>query len=291
MRFVWLVVFALSLLAAPVLAASDGATLFEAVGRIERGAEAWPPQAAKMSEAEALKASQAALGRVVRSGGRFIDHRGREATVEGARGKALVVSFIYTSCASVCPTITQSLERAVGEARKAFGGEDFEVWTVGFDTGFDTPEQMRRFAGTQGINIDNWRFLSGDLLSVVQMTDDLGFLFFRSAKGFDHLSQVTVIDKEGKVYRQVYGDSFDMPHLLEPLKEIVFDRQKSVFTAEGLAKRIKFFCTVYDPAKDRYIFDYSIFIEASAGIVVMSVPIWVLIRHVWRNRRRRPTSV
>ena len=54
-----------------------------------------------------------------------------------------------------------------------------------------------------------------------RLANNLGFLYFASAKGFDHLMQTTVVDANGKIYRQVYGMTFDTPLLVEPLKELV----------------------------------------------------------------------
>ena len=51
---------------------------------------------------------------------------------------------------------------------------------------------------------------------------DVGFSYVRSPRGFDHVTQTTVVDASGKVYRQIYGDAFPTPALVEPLKELIY---------------------------------------------------------------------
>ncbi|MCW8835458.1 MAG: SCO family protein [Rhodospirillales bacterium] len=239
-----------------------------------------------MDEKAALAFSQASLGRTIRDG-RFADHEGNTVTLSSFLGKPLIINFIYTSCYSYCPTLTHSMADAIHIARETFGEDTFNVLTIGFDTGFDTPEAMRQFAKRegQGESGGNWRFLSGGLLDVVQLSDDLGFMFYRTPKGFDHLTKVTVIDAEGVVYRHAYGEKFDPPHIIEPLKDIIYGTKKSIFTTEGLVKRVLFFCTTYDPAAGKYRFDYSIFVGMAAGFSLMWIPGLILYR-VWRRKKQ-----
>lgn len=244
----------------------------------------WPPGAKEMSEEAAVQFSQGVIGRQLRDA-EFTDHNGNKVRLSDFKGKPLIVSFIYTQCANVCPTITTSMTHAIDEARRIFGSDKFEVLTIGFDTQYDTPKRLKSFANREGAGDDNWRFLSGDLISIAQASDDLGFMFFRSPKGFDHLAQVTVIDEKQVVYRQVYGEKFDIPHVIEPLKEIIFNTQKPYFTPEGFWKRLQLFCTTYNVQADKYKFDYSIFVSMFAGATVMAVPLWVVFGAAWRRRK------
>ncbi|MDP6786821.1 MAG: SCO family protein [Rhodospirillales bacterium] len=249
-----------------------------------------PPAVARendeFGEKEALARSQAAIGRSV---GDYVlrDAVNREVPLSRFRGRPLVVSFIYTRCADACPVTTRTLADAAEEAQDTLGEDAFSIVTVGFDVASDTPERMQMFARQQGADLSNWRFLSGDLPSVVGLADDLGFVFYRSPKGFDHLFQTTIIDGEGRVYRQVYGAGFETPLLVEPLKELVFGTAAPFSSFEDLVKKVRLFCTIYDPAADRYRFDYSIFIQLIVGTVIILFMIGFIVRNLVRLRRRR----
>ena len=52
-------------------------------------------------------------------------------------------------------------------------------------------------------------------------------------------------------------------------------------------KKVRLFCTIYDPAADRYRFDYSIFIQLIVGTVIILFMIVFIVRNLVRLRRRR----
>lgn len=234
-------------------------------------------------EASALRYSQAAIGRRL-GDHRFRDTRSEPVSLGDFRGRPLVVNLIYTSCYHTCPLIIQTLARSVDVARKALGADSFAVVTVGFDSRADTPSRMRAFGRSQGLDLANWRFLSADDATIDALTKDLGFVFYPSPRGFDHLAQTTIVDEDGVVYRQVYGASFEPPAIVEPLKALVFGRNGNLVSIDGLLNRIKLFCTIYDPTGERYRFDYSIFVGGTIGLGCLLLLAYVAIRE-WRRGR------
>ncbi|MDH4109240.1 MAG: SCO family protein [Gammaproteobacteria bacterium] len=230
---------------------------------------------------DALAVSQAALGRTL-GDHRLRDTEGQTFDLATLRGRPLVVSMIYTSCFHVCPTITQNLARSVDIGREALGDDAFSVVTVGFDWAVDTPDRMRLYAAERGIDVPGWYFLAGDESSIGALAGDLGFQFFESPKGFDHLMQTTVIDAEGRVYRQVYGIEINAQSLVEPLKELVFDTPRSAGVLEHWLDTFKLFCTVYDPNSGRYKFDYSIAMTIFVGVLCLGAIAGFIVQE-WRR--------
>ena len=168
--------------------------------------------------------------------------------------------------------------------REALGDESFTVVTVGFDWRVDTPDRMRMYASGHGIDADEWYFLSGDAASIDALSANVGFQFFASPKGFDHLSQTTIIDADGTIYRQVYGQDFDAPAIVEPLKELVFDTPSDAGLIEHWVDTFKLFCTVYDPNSGRYRFDYSIFMTILVGMLCLGA-IAIFVVREWRHAK------
>ncbi|MCP4936145.1 MAG: SCO family protein [bacterium] len=239
------------------------------------------PEPPPFDEKAALEYSQAAIGRDIPNL-EFINRYNKKISLAQFRGKPLIINMIYTSCFQTCPTIVESLYDGVKIAQNALGEDRFSVVTIGFDAKSDTPERMRGFASTRGVSRPNWHFLSGTSESVTEISNILGFIYVPSPVGFDHLTQTTVIDSGGKVYAHVYGASFPPPAVVEPLKELVFGRKKSIMSLEGLSDRVRLFCTIYDPRNGRYYFDYSIFIGLFIGLMILGTMAVVLIRNVWR---------
>lgn len=244
---------------------------------------ALPTSAAPYDRDDAMRISQSAIGRDVGEH-TLRDVDGQPFVIDGGRGRPMVISMIYTSCHHVCPLITKNLANTVEIARDALGQSAFDVVTVGFDWRVDTPEQMRRYASQQGVDEENWFFLSADAGTVASLTEALGFQFFPSAKGFDHLAQTTIVDRDGVIYRQVYGVEIDTQTLVEPLKELVFDTPREAGFLRHWADTFKLFCTVYDPNSDRYRFDYSILMTIFAGVLSLGAVAFFIARE-WRQSR------
>lgn len=222
----------------------------------------------RFDERAALEFSQSAIGKTV-GGYALTDRAGRRFRLEDYRGKPLLVNFVYTACSHVCPATTAFLARAVGEAERALGPGSFAVLTVGFNPPFDSPQAMADFARRYGVDRANWEFASVSVEDVERLTRDFGFVFFPASGGFDHITQVTIVDAEGRIRRQVYGESFELPFLIEPLRELVTGAPASGFDFKQALERLRILCTVYDPAAGRYRLDYALFAEILAGLTVL----------------------
>jgi protein SCO1/2 len=237
----------------------------------------------------ALERSQAAIGNII-GDYELLDHLGAPVKLRSDHaGRPLVISMIFTSCHHVCPQTTKHLASAVDAAREALGTDSFDVVTIGFDIAHDTPSAMGAFARKQSVNEPGWRFLSASTESIEQLSDDLGFIFFPTARGFDHINQTTIVTRDGQVYGQVYGVTFELPWLVEPLKELVFNRPGSAgHLVAGLVDRVKLFCTVYDPTTGRYRFDNSLFVRIFAGgTFILALVIYLVREHISARRARK----
>jgi len=215
----------------------------------------------------------------------FRSVNGQDIHLAQFRGKPLVISLIYTSCYHICPATTQHLAKVVRKARSVLDEDSFHVVTIGFDAANDTPERMRVFAAEQGVDFQGWDVLSGEAGDIEALTTELGFQYHATPNGFDHLIQASIVDADGVVYRQVYGIQFETPHLIEPLKVLVFGEAETTSLLDDITAKVRLFCTVYDPASDSYRFDYSIFVGLVMGLVLGSVFLYLLYRE-WMTSRR-----
>lgn len=202
------------------------------------------------------------------------------------RGRPVLVSFVYTACSQVCPTTTRFLAKAVDEADRTLGPGRYAVVTIGFNYPYDTPEAMRAFARQQGIDRRDWHFLSPEAGVVEAITADLGFSYAASAGGFDHLTQVTLLDADGRVAAQVYGESFEMSMLVGPLKALLTGSPLPQVTVAEIFERVRLLCTVYDPRTGRYRLDYGVVIEILAGFSILLTIVIYLLREWHRHRRQ-----
>lgn len=236
----------------------------------------------------ALKISKKAMGRKLEDYA-FTDMNGNAVRFSDYQGKPLLVNFIYTSCMHTCPLIVESLERSTKVARKALGKDSFTILTVGFDWANDSPNRMKSYSGDRRIGDDNWHLLSADKDTIESITKALGFFYREAPYGFDHLAQVSVVDEEGVVYRQIYGVELNAPVVVEPLKQLVFGRKSNYTSFSGLTNQVKLFCTIYDPNTGHYKFDFSFIISLVIGLTILSIFVVLFVR-AWLNLKKRENS-
>ena len=157
-----------------------------------------------MYKRQAFGLSQSVIGKPV---GDFVllDRSGKPVELSRYRGKPLLVSFIYTACFQVCPTTTRNLQKAVRNTVSVLGADRFNVISIGFNQPFDSPQALKDFSAQYGINLPNWEFLSPSPAILDELTRNFGFSYVATPAGFDHLNQVTMVDAQGKIIRQVYG--------------------------------------------------------------------------------------
>ena len=242
------------------------------------------PPAHAFDEKIALRDSQAAIGRQL-ADYRFTDAAGRPRRLADLRGKPLVVHFVYTGCFQVCPTSTQFLAKAVAQAERELGPGIFRVATIGFNLPADSPEAMRDFGRKFGLASPDWLLLSPDAKTLPALLADFGFRTEPTAAGFDHLLQATIVDAEGRVYRQVYGDSFDAPLFTGALLELARNTPVRQPTLGAFLEQVRILCTVYDPSAGRYRVNYAVLIEILVGASVLLGGLAFLVLE-WRRRRR-----
>lgn len=244
------------------------------------------PQA--FDEKEALRVSQAAIGKQVGDYS-FLDRGGRTVRLADYRGKPLVISMIYTHCPIICATTTRSLS-ALKLSQEALGEDSFGVLTVGFDTENDTPEAMDDFAKRMGVNLPKWEFVSADPETIKKLSKDLGFVYFPTEEGgYNHITQTTFVDGQGKVYRQVYGDEFENKTLLDPLKDMIYNIKTAEPGLAGLSNKIKLFCTVYDEQAGTYKVSYNYFYGVGMGVLVSLFIIgWIVYEYRRSPKRYHP---
>lgn len=119
------------------------------------------------------------------------------------------------------------------------------------------------FANQHGVRLPNWEFLSPAAAIVDEVTRNFGFTYLATTAGFDHLNQISFVDANGRIVRQVYGESFTAQDIAEPLKAMVTGAPipPQTNTIEELVDRLRIICSVYDPLTGKYRTNYALYFE------------------------------
>ena len=120
-------------------------------------------------------------------------------------GKVWIADFFFTSCPSICPTMTSQMKRLSVLTKDLEKHIQFISFSI--NPTYDSPSKLRAYRKHYGITAKNWEFFTGD----EEATHELGVNYFQvfankdieSAGGYAHSPAFVLVDKEGYV-RGVY---------------------------------------------------------------------------------------
>jgi protein SCO1/2 len=154
------------------------------------------------------------------------DAQGRPFRLSDLRGRAVVVSFIYTTCNGTCPLTTAAMDRVRStlKARRLWGDRVAFV-SITLDAERDTPEVLRRYAAFYRAEPSRWHFLTGppDRVHAVLKAWDMWARVGPSG-AIDHPSRVFLLDPAGH-QREIYSlETLDAEAVADDVASVLGER-------------------------------------------------------------------
>jgi protein SCO1/2 len=157
----------------------------------------------------------------------LVDQTGKKFQLNDAKGKVVVVTFVYTKCPDVCPLFSAkfaSMQRALEQREKSPKRNndkrtvDYLLLTITTDPEYDTAAQLKSYAEHFKPDFSTWFFLTGARDELARVWKDFGVNVRKSADGHvQHTALTTVIDRRGVRRVDYYGDKWQEKELLEDL--------------------------------------------------------------------------
>src|SRR5690242_5011480 len=98
------------------------------------------------------------------------DQAGRPFDLARLQGKAVLVSFVYTTCGGACPATTHTLYRVQQTLKEAgLWGKQVEFVSISLDPARDRPEVLAGYARVFDADTSAWHFLTGPPEAVAQV--------------------------------------------------------------------------------------------------------------------------
>ena len=147
-------------------------------------------------------------------------HDGARISLADLRGKVVVVTFIYATCADTCPLLTAKL---VGIQRQlGTEGSRVRFAAITVDPGKDTPEALRRYAEGHGAKPPAWLMLTGTEAEIGEVARRYGIYAKKRPQGdVDHTFLTSVVDGAGVLGVQYVGVRFDSGQFLSNLRSLL----------------------------------------------------------------------
>ena len=141
-------------------------------------------------------------------------------TNDDFEGKIWVADFFFTTCPTICPTMTKNLKWLNEQTIDLKEQVQFISFTI--NPTHDKPSILKQYKKHHKIEASNWSFLTGDEAFTHQLGIDHFQIFAGqdagAAGGYAHSGAFTLIDKEGYV-RGVYLGT-EMEHVEQLEKDL-----------------------------------------------------------------------
>ncbi len=111
------------------------------------------------------------------------------------KGKVWVIDFIFTTCGSICPIMTQNLS-GVYKAYRDYPQLHFV--SVSVNPEFDTPEILSKYAKKYRVDTARWHFLTGPR-EVIQNLAVSAFKIGSVKEPMFHSASFILVDKNGAI--------------------------------------------------------------------------------------------
>ena len=172
------------------------------------------------------------------------DAEGRRVGLSDLRGKVVVLHFIYASCPDVCPLHAELIARVQAMVNQTPMREQVQFVSVTTDPERDTPEVLRGFGETRGLDPANWVFLTSGPErpeETHRLVEAFGHRFTSTPDGMQmHGVVIHVIDRQGRLRANFHGLDFDPTNLVLYLNALSHEHKESpLFPAPGLWGRLR----------------------------------------------------
>lgn len=146
---------------------------------------------------------------------RLIDSEAKPFDLETLRGKAVVVSFVFTTCDGTCPMTSAAMARTRDLlADRGLWGKSVEFVSISLDPEHDTPNALKTYGRIYEVDPSTWHFLTGSADDVGRVVKSWDMWAKRTPEGvLDHPSRIFLIDPNGH-RREIYNLATFSPEVL-----------------------------------------------------------------------------
>ena len=156
----------------------------------------------------------------------LLDQDGRDVTLASFAGHVWVVSFVFTTCPSICPEVTKAvakLQATLDEKKLAA-----KLVTLTVDPEVDTPKVLRAYGLEYGAKFERWSFLTATSVDVMRGVVEGNFKTAMGEKkalqagmyDIAHTTKLVLVDQDG-YHRGYYAmDSSGTHHLVKAIEAL-----------------------------------------------------------------------
>jgi protein SCO1/2 len=155
---------------------------------------------------------------------KLVNQDGRPLSLKQFKGRALVVTFIYTRCPlpDYCPLMSANFARlnSAIQGDAALRGRA-HLLSVTLDPEYDRPTVLKAYGATYaGGKFDNWDFATGEPAEVRRLAEFFGLIYKAEGDQIIHSLRTAVVTPEGKLLKIYRGNEWKPDEVLSDLKNL-----------------------------------------------------------------------
>ncbi|CAG7648044.1 hypothetical protein PAESOLCIP111_05517 [Paenibacillus solanacearum] len=130
---------------------------------------------------------------------RFRDSNWREYSISEFEGKYVFITFLYTSCTSVCPLLEMNMAKVYSLIPPEYLGKEIVFLSISFDPDRDDPAKMKEYGVHFNSDGETWRFATiPDRKQLDSLLQTLGVIVIPDGYGnLAHNSAFYLLDRQG----------------------------------------------------------------------------------------------
>ena len=153
----------------------------------------------------------------------------REIRIQNYRGKALLLTFIYTRCPlpEFCTLMSNNfaqIDRALSQDPALY--EKTHLLSISIDPAYDTPEVLRSYGAAHTERYEketfaHWEFAGGTSEQVKEIAQYFGLTYFPDKDQIIHGLRTVIISPEGKVAKIYTGNDWKPEEVVNELTKTI----------------------------------------------------------------------
>lgn len=140
----------------------------------------------------------------------FEDSEGRTYSISEFQDKFVFITFLYTSCTTVCPQLELNMAQVYEQIPQEFLGNEIVFLSISFDPTRDDPATLSKYRTYFGSDGETWRMARISNETELQtLLDEFGVIVIPDGRGnFAHNSAFYLVDGNGSLidvmdYREI----------------------------------------------------------------------------------------
>jgi protein SCO1/2 len=157
----------------------------------------------------------------------LVNQDGRKINFKQYRGKALVLTFIYTRCPlpDYCPLMTQNFTAINRDLQKDPALRDkTHLLSISVDPAYDKPNVLReygaRYLGSDKDGFKRWEFASGSAQQVKDVAQFFGLNYWPDKDQIIHGLRTAIVSPDGKFFKVYRGNEWKPEDVLKDLEKL-----------------------------------------------------------------------